>query len=117
MLIVETLILCVLFWGICYFYTGSDEKNIKSYTSYPDEVQCIIKENPKLKSKIKVTPSLVSFVSNILMFGAILFLFGLFIRQESFKSNFINILVLGKAAFFQSGSCGITILQTPWSGA
>ena len=53
MLIVELVILCVLFWGICCLNTGSDDKNIKSYASYPDEVQEMVKKNPALQSKIK----------------------------------------------------------------
>lgn len=97
MLIFELVILCALFWGICYFNTGGDEKNIKSFSSYPDEVQHIIKENPVLRSKIKITPPLISFISNILIFGTVLFIFGIFIRQRDFVSNFINLLILGQS--------------------
>ena len=48
MLIIEAIILCALFWGICYLNMGSDDKNIKGYSSYSDEVQKIVKENPAL---------------------------------------------------------------------
>lgn len=47
-------------------------------------------------AKIKVTSSTVSFVSNILVFGAILFIFGLFVKENGFKDNFINLLILGQ---------------------
>ena len=57
MLIVELVILYVLFWGICYLNTGSDDKNIKSYASYPDEVQEMVNKNPVLQSKIKTASS------------------------------------------------------------
>ncbi len=69
MLIIEIIIVCLLFWGICYFNTGSDEKNIKSFSSYPDEVQRIVKENPALNEKIKSPAPFVSFISNVLVFG------------------------------------------------
>ncbi|WP_313129560.1 hypothetical protein [Anaerocolumna sp.] len=69
---------------------------MKSFSSYPDEVQCIIKENPMLKSKIKSTAALTSFVVNILIFSVVLFIFGLFTRQESFVANFLNTLILGQ---------------------
>lgn len=75
MLIVELVILCVLFWGICYLNTGRDDKNIKSYASYPDEVQEMANKNPVLQSKIKTSSPFVSFVSNIVVFGTVLFIF------------------------------------------
>lgn len=96
MLIVELVILCVLFWGICYLNTGSDDKNIKSYASYPDEVQEMVNKNPILQSKIKTASPFVSFVSNIVAFGTVLFIFGLFVKEDAFKANFINLLIIGQ---------------------
>lgn len=96
MLIAELVILCVLFWGICYLNTGSDDKNIKSYASYPDEVQEVIKKNPELESKIKPVSPVISFVSNILVFGIVLFIFGLFVKADGFMANFINLSILGQ---------------------
>ena len=96
MLILELIILCALFWGICYLNTGSDDKNIKSYASYPDEVQEMIKKNPALQPQIKVTSPTLSFVSNTLIFGIVLFIFGLFVKADRFVANFINLLILGQ---------------------
>lgn len=96
MLIIEIIIVCLLFWGICYFNTGSDEKNIKSFSSYPDEVQRIVKENPALNEKIKSPAPFVSFISNVLIFGVVFLIFGFFIRQEDFWHNFINLIILGE---------------------
>lgn len=96
MLIIETIILCSVFWGICYINTGNEEKNIKCYSSYPDEIQHMLKNNSKLSSKIKTSSPLLSFVSNILIYGVVLFLFGLMIRKDGFISNFINMLILGQ---------------------
>lgn len=97
LLILELIILCLIFWGICFLNTGSDEKNIKNYVSYPDEVQKIIRENPDLQKKIKSVSPIVSFASNILVFGLVLFIFGLFFKKPSFKTNFINLMILGQA--------------------
>lgn len=97
MLIIELVLLCALFWGICYINTGSDTKNLKSYASYPDEIQKIIKENPVLSSEIKITSSLISFLSNIIIFGVVIFIFGIFIKEKSFTSNLINLSILGQS--------------------
>ena len=96
MLILELIILCALFWGICYLNTGSDDKNIKSYASYPDEVQEMIKKNPVLQSKIKTVLPVMSFVSNILVFGVVLLIFGVFVKKDGFMANFTNLLILGQ---------------------
>lgn len=96
MLIIEAILLCTVFWGICYLNTGTDEKNIKSFSSYPDEVQSIIKERQDLKAKIKQIAPTISFLSNVLVFSVIFFVLGLFIRQKDFTANFINILFLGQ---------------------
>lgn len=97
LLILELIILCLIFWGICFLNTGSNEKNIKSFASYPDEVQKIVKENLELQPKIKSVSQVASFASNILVFGIVLFIFGLFLKKPSFKTNFINLLILGQA--------------------
>ncbi|WP_315120927.1 hypothetical protein [uncultured Clostridium sp.] len=96
MLIAEIVILCGLFFVICYFNTGSDKKNIKSFSSYPNEVQHIVKENHFLNDKIKIITPFISFISNIIMFVVILFIFGLFMKQANFIDNFTSLLILGQ---------------------
>ncbi|MCD7894534.1 MAG: ABC transporter permease [Erysipelotrichaceae bacterium] len=96
MLIIELIILCLLFFLICYKSTGSDDKNIKSYASYPDKVQKKIKEDSCLQSQIKETSPIISFISNILVFGVILFVFEFFIKSSSFKDNFMHLMILGE---------------------
>ena len=44
MIYLEIIILCTLFFILCYLGTGTDEKNLKSYDSYPNEVQKLIRE-------------------------------------------------------------------------
>lgn len=96
MIILELTILCAVFFAICYLSTGSDKKNIKSYTSYPDEVQEIVKKNLALQAKIKTASPFVSFVSNVVVFGIVLFIFALFVKEDGFKVNFTNLMILGQ---------------------
>ena len=42
MLLAEGMLLCSLFWAFCWLGTGSDEKNIRNFSTYPDEVQKIV---------------------------------------------------------------------------
>ena len=51
MIFIEAIILCLFMWGICFINTGSDEKNLRSFRSYPNEVQEIIMQDDKLKDK------------------------------------------------------------------
>lgn len=95
-LLIESIILCLIFFGICFLETGSDEKNIKNFDSYPDEIQDVIINNDRLKNKIVRKSSYKSFLSNVFIFSIVLFLFGFIIKTDSCKQNFINILILGE---------------------
>ena len=90
------LILCTLMFLICYVGTGG-EKNIKSLSSYPDEVIEIIKSRPEYKDKIK-KPSgeAAGFMMNILIYSVILFIFGLPVKTSHFLANFIRLSILGQ---------------------
>ena len=96
MLIAETVGLCILFWLLCYLGTGTDEKNIRSYRSYPDAVQKMLMENDKLKHKIRKPGAAAVFASNVVTFSVILLILGLPIRQQGFTANFLNILIMGQ---------------------
>ncbi|BBF43697.1 hypothetical protein lbkm_2385 [Lachnospiraceae bacterium KM106-2] len=95
-LLIECIVLCLLFFAICFLGTGSDEKNIKSFNSYPDEIQNIMMNNDKWKDKIVKKSPLLSFLSNIFVFSIVLFLLGFIIKSDNWIHNFINILVLGE---------------------
>lgn len=95
-LVIECIIICVIMWAICFLLTGNDYKNLNGLRSYPIEVQNIIKKNKKYKDKIKPTNMIKVFISNLIMFSIILFIFGLFIKTENFTGNFINVLILGE---------------------
>ena len=96
MLMFELLVLCLVFWLLCYLGTGTDEKNLKSFRSYPDGVQSMLKADPELKDKIKISSPALVFVSNVVTFGVILFFFGLPLKSQAFLQNFMNILILGE---------------------
>ncbi len=57
---------------------------------------------PLLSSIIKITKPGMVFLSNLLVFSVVLFVFGLFIREADFVSNFWSVLILGQIlnAFF-----------------
>ena len=62
-IIIETVILCIAFFLICFWGTGTDNKNLKSYSSYPDEVQNRIKSIAEYQGKFKESNKVVTFLS------------------------------------------------------
>ena len=96
LLVIECIMLCIIMWIICFLSTGTDEKNMFGLRSYPIEVQETIRNSEKYKNKVKPTNMIKVFITNLIMFVVILFVFGLFIKSNDFKTNFINILVMGE---------------------
>ena len=96
-LTIETVLCCLLFFLCCYLGTGTDEKNVRSYRSYPAAVQKMLREDPVLCKKIKNTPVYRVFLSNIVLFSAVFLPFGIFIRESGFLPNFLNILIIGQS--------------------
>ena len=64
-IIIETVILCIAFFLICFWGTGTDNKNLKSYSSYPDEVQNRIKSIAEYQGKFKESNKVVTFSQNL----------------------------------------------------
>lgn len=95
-LIIEAILASALFFLICYLQTGTDEKNIKSYRVYPDEIKEKLLKDEQLKGLIKEPNASSIFVSNLLLFGVILFLFGLPLKNEDVHINVLNLLILGQ---------------------
>jgi undecaprenyl pyrophosphate phosphatase UppP len=83
-------------WLICFLSTGTDERNLIGLRSYPIEIQRIIRNNEKYKNKVKQTNMTKVFITNLIIFIIVLFIFGIFIKSNDFKTNFVNILVLGE---------------------
>lgn len=51
-LAIETIILCIIFFLLCFGGTGTDDKNLKSYSSYPDKVQKSNKGNYRVSGTL-----------------------------------------------------------------
>lgn len=97
MLIIEIIILCAVFLALCFLGTGTDEKNLKSYASYPDEVQKRIREVDEYQGKFHEANKLVTWFANLVVFVVLFIIFGAFVREKHFTQNFINLLILGQA--------------------
>lgn len=97
MLIIEIIILCAVFFALCFLGTGTDEKNLKSYASYPDEVQKRIREADEYQGKLHEANKLVTWFANLVVFLVLFMIFGAFLREKDFTQNFINLLILGQA--------------------
>ncbi len=95
--VIETVILCIVFFLICFLGTGTDDKNLKSYSSYPDEVQNRIKRIAEYRGKFKESSIVTMFLLNFLLFLIILFVLGLFFRENSFTHNFFYLSIIGQA--------------------
>lgn len=68
-MLIAGIILYFLFFILCYLSTGTDERNLKSFYSYPDEVQTLLKEDKNLKNGIPVKKSAsIVFYSNVMVF-------------------------------------------------
>lgn len=96
MLFTEAVLLCAIFFILCFLGTGTDAKNLKNYSSYPDEVQIRISAIPEYQHQFKEQNPFLTFTANFLLFLAILFVLGIFIRQSDFTHNFLSLLFLGQ---------------------
>ena len=96
LLCLETIALCLVFWVLCWLGTGSDQKNLKSFSAYPDEIQRIVKADPILGLQVKTASPRVSFISNCVMFTILLFPLGLTVKGTGFWQNFTHVLILGQ---------------------
>lgn len=97
MLVIEILILCFMFFVLCILGTGTDDKNLKNYMSYPDEVKEKINQIEEYRGRFKEKSKLSTFVANFLLFLVLFLIMGIFIRERSFKHNFISLFILGQS--------------------
>ena len=96
MFVFEIIVLCLLFFVLCFLGTGSDEKNLKNYSSYPNEVQDRIKSIDEYSGRFKEGNKLRAFIANFVLFTIVFLIFGIFIREKSFAANFTHILIMGQ---------------------
>jgi len=72
--------LCVILWLICYLGTGSDEKNIRSFYSYPAAVQERLRGMESYRDRIPSSLPKV-FLSNLILFTVVLCIPGYFLKR------------------------------------
>ncbi|MDD7401986.1 MAG: ABC transporter permease [Eubacteriales bacterium] len=97
MLIIESIILCAVFFLLCFLGTGTDEKNLKNYMSYPDVVQDRIQTIKEYRGRFRETNKLSTWFANLVVFTLLFFLLGMIIRKKEFRHNFLALLLLGQA--------------------
>ncbi len=102
----------LLYWGMCFLATGSDEKNLKGLRSYPKETQGIVRE--KVPAAPKRQPVYLILLSNLLLFGVAFFLLGVIFRYllpfDSYLSSFLYFLALGEGL----GLFDLLIIDLMW---
>ena len=96
MFFVSAAVLYGLFFVLCVLGTGTDEKNLKSFASYPDKIQGLVRLRPSAAAKIKTKSEGQSFVSNLVLFTVLLLVFSLPVRTGDFMYNFLQLLILGE---------------------
>lgn len=85
-----------VFFLMCYLGTGTTKKNMRSFYSYPDEIQAKIQANVELATMIpKKTPYLSSFLSNYVMFSMIFWGIGVILKIDGLWNNLLYFLILG----------------------
>ncbi len=96
MLLGEIIILCAMLFVLCILGTGTEDKNLKNYSSYPDEVQTQIQQIEVYQGRFKVRGAWATWMANFLLFLLLFLFLGLIIRQSDFGHNFIFLLILGQ---------------------
>lgn len=87
------------YWGICVLCTGTDEKNLASLRAYPNAVQVRVRAESSLQGKLpKAKPQGAVFLSNFLLFTAVLALIGWAFKGEleTFSTAFGYLLAVGE---------------------
>lgn len=94
-------VFCLLFWAGCYLGTGTDQKNMKGFRSYPVSVQRLVREEEDLALLIpKQTSPVVTVISNVIVFAVIFTIIGVILKFtvgfHGFADAFVYLLVLGE---------------------
>lgn len=96
MIYVVPIIIYGLFFLMCYFGTGTTEKNMKNYYSYPDGIQEKIQSNEKLSTMIpKKSTYIKSFLSNYALFTIVFLIIGLLLHIDGLWNNVLYFLIVG----------------------
>lgn len=96
MIYVVPIIIYSLFFLMCYLGTGTTEKNMSSFYSYPDGIQEKIQANEKLSTMIPKKPTYVaSFLSNYAFFTVVFLIAGFLLRIDGLWNNIRYFLIVG----------------------
>lgn len=96
MIYVVPIIIYSLFFLMCYLGTGTTEKNMKSFYSYPDRIQEKIQANEKLSTMIpKKSTYVASFLSNYVLFTVVFFVVGFWLHIDGLWNNILYFLIVG----------------------
>lgn len=96
-LVFTFMLLCAFFFLMCYLNTGTDQKNIRSFSSYPEKVQKELQiSDPELAKKAKVHFRVVVFFEELLVYATMLALSGIPARSANAFENFIHLLIMGE---------------------
>ncbi len=86
----------LLYWGMCFIGTGSDQKNLAGLRSYPDAVQSVVCERLANVPKEKSISSIL--LGNLILFTVVFSALGLALKNilafEGFLSAFWYFLIL-----------------------
>lgn len=90
-------VLCAALFVACYAGTGSDERNMRSFYSYPQVVRDTVSHDSRLAGMVPRRRSWIgAFVCNLLVFTVALVLVRLVARPESFAATFVGLLAVGE---------------------
>ena len=91
----------LLFWAMCFFATGTDEKNLHGFRTYPNEVQERVRSDPRLCVKVPAAqPIWKVLLANFVMFAVVFSALALALRGvlglETAKEVFWYFFALGE---------------------
>ena len=80
-----------LYWGVCFFGTGTDRKNLIGLRSYPDEVQTRVQSDPRLGQAVpKAKSTAAILLSNLLLFTVVFSVLGLALKNVLGLNNYLS---------------------------
>ena len=93
--------LCLLLWLICYINTGSDEKNMRGFRSYPKEVQDLVRRDAVLGQSAPLEVDLAKVLAcNFVLSTAIFLVVGFILKHtvgfDGFADAFVYFAILGE---------------------
>lgn len=71
----------LLYWGVCFLCTGTDQKNLAGLRSYPQDVQDCVRKNAQLAGRVPKEKSMPAILaSNLMLFTVVFSAIGLAFR-------------------------------------